>query len=98
MAIQGVPSRRARAEKRGPSIVGSASEMAVLKILAPGGLLTCEQLAAQANQTIRATRGAVLRLQRRGLIMSTYGQAGWQITRRGRAVDATKRRRFSWVS
>ncbi|ATL67192.1 hypothetical protein CRH09_14290 [Nocardia terpenica] len=78
-------------------IADSAAEMAVLTILAPGGLLTCDQLAAQTHQTTRSTRGAVLRLQGRGLIMPTYNRARWQITDRGRAVQATKGRRFAWL-
>ncbi|ATL70759.1 hypothetical protein CRH09_35840 [Nocardia terpenica] len=69
--------------------------MAVLKILAPGGLLTCDQLAAQAHQTARCTRGAVLRLQGRGLIVPTYNRARWQITDRGRAAQAAKGHRFA---
>ncbi|ATL67487.1 hypothetical protein CRH09_16040 [Nocardia terpenica] len=72
--------------------------MAVLQLLAPGGLLTCQQLAAQTHQTMRTTRGAVLRLQGRGLIMPTYSRARWQITDRGRAVEAAKGRRFGWKS
>ncbi|ATL66271.1 hypothetical protein CRH09_08720 [Nocardia terpenica] len=72
--------------------------MAVLRILAPGGLLTCDQLAAQAHQTTRTTRAAVLRLQGRGLIMPTYDRARWQITDRGRAVQKAKGCRFIWTS
>ncbi|ATL69052.1 hypothetical protein CRH09_25625 [Nocardia terpenica] len=69
--------------------------MAVLKILAPGGQLTCDQLAAQTHQTTRSTRGAVLQLQGRGLIMSPYNRARWQITDRGRVAQAAKGHRFS---
>ncbi|ATL70818.1 hypothetical protein CRH09_36200 [Nocardia terpenica] len=71
--------------------------MSVLTILAPGGLLTCDQLANQTHQTMRTTRAAVLRLHRRGLIMPTYGRARWQITDRGRTAQATKAHRFSWA-
>ncbi len=98
MTVQGDPSSRTRARKLCPDSVGSAAEMAVLKILAPGGLLTCDQLAAQARQTMRTTRGAILRLQGRGLVVPTYNRARWQITARGRAVEAAKGRRFAWMS
>lgn len=89
-AVHGVsPSRRnpyliVRMAKLRPRLTGPAAEMAVLKVLEPGGQLTCDQLSRQTQHTTWATRHAVTRLARRGLITTDYRRARWRITRLGR--------------
>ncbi|WP_156769444.1 hypothetical protein [Nocardia sp. 852002-20019_SCH5090214] len=58
------------------------AETAVLNVLAPGGLLTLEQVAAQAHLTGRATRRTLGRLMARGLIGLAY-HSRWTITQQG---------------
>lgn len=73
----------------------TAADFAVLGVLAPGGLLTVEQLAQQARLTAWSVRSALLRLQSRGLIMDCRHRGRWTITQRGRGEWAAKGRRFT---
>ncbi|MBF6465899.1 GntR family transcriptional regulator [Nocardia beijingensis] len=73
----------------------TAADFAVLGVLAPGGLLTVEQLAQQARLTSWTVRSALLRLQSRGLIMDCQHRGRWAITPRGRGEWAAKGRRFT---
>ncbi|MEG8182081.1 MarR family transcriptional regulator [Nocardia terpenica] len=72
---------------------GTVAESEVLGVLAPGGLLTAGQIAAQAQLTSWAARRAIGQLESRGLIMANPYQARWSITPRGRnLVSVTKGR------
>ncbi len=73
----------------------TAADFAVLGVLAPGGLLTVDQLAQQARLTAWSVRSALLRLQSRGLIMDCRHRGRWAITPRGRGEWAAKGRRFT---
>ncbi|KZM71329.1 hypothetical protein IU500_08100 [Nocardia terpenica] len=77
------------------AVNGRAAEFAVLAILSPGGQLTAQQLSEQARLTAWATRGALARLEKRGLVVSTYGRARWRVTKRGRAAVIVKGERFA---
>lgn len=72
-----------------------AAEFAVLRVLLPGGLLTVDQLAGEAALTSSSARGAVARLERRGLIVGPGRRGRWEITHRGRGEWASKGKRFT---
>ncbi|MEC3918910.1 MarR family transcriptional regulator [Nocardia sp. CDC160] len=74
---------------------GLAAEYAVLGVLAPGGLLTVDQLASNAGITTWAARAAVARLERRGLIVDAGRRGRWSITVRGRGAWVAKGSRFT---
>ncbi len=66
-----------------------ATEVAVLSVLAPGGMLTVAQIGREASLTGWSTRYALASLDARGLVVS--GRRGrWQISLRGRAALAIK--------
>ncbi|ATL70263.1 hypothetical protein CRH09_32840 [Nocardia terpenica] len=72
-----------------------AAESAVLGVLAPGGLLSANQITAQAQLTSWSARRAIRQLSARGLIMHAPYQARWSITQRGQQVWSIKHRRFA---
>ncbi|MEG8177779.1 helix-turn-helix domain-containing protein [Nocardia terpenica] len=74
---------------------GIGAETAVLGVLVPGGMLTVDQIAQQAQLTNWSARRAVTQLASRGLVMVTPHRARWSITPRGRAAWAAKSRRYS---
>ncbi len=63
-----------------------AAALAVLGVLAPGGMLTVDQLARQTPLTKWTARQAVALLRAQGRIRACPGQARWSITPRGRAA------------
>ncbi|KZM70894.1 hypothetical protein AWN90_40935 [Nocardia terpenica] len=67
----------------GRTLTATAVEMDVLRTLAPGGQLTCDQLSRETRHTTWDIRHAVGRLARRGLITTDYRRARWRITRLG---------------
>lgn len=67
------------------------TERAVLRTLAPGGLLTTAQLQRATAHTTRSIRNALARLHARGLIVPSRDRSRWQLSPRGRAVAATVR-------
>lgn len=77
--------------------IGTGAEMALLSLLEPGGLLTVAQLTSQARLTTWTARAAVARLEKRGLIVPSYGRARWRITDRGRKALAVKGCRYTWT-
>ncbi len=72
-----------------------AAESAVLGVLAPGGLLSANQITVQAQLTSWSVRRAIRQLSARGLIVHAPYQARWSITQRGQHVWAVKQRRFA---
>jgi DNA-binding IclR family transcriptional regulator len=62
-----------------------ASELAVLRVLAPGGQLTLVQLARDARLGRWMTRKAIEYLDARGCVVPTYARDRWRITDTGRA-------------
>ncbi|WP_067474035.1 hypothetical protein [Nocardia amamiensis] len=64
----------------------TVAETAVLAVLAPGGMLTAEQITRYAQLIEWNARRAIGRLESRGLIMATPYEARWSITPRGVAV------------
>ena len=64
----------------------TAAETAVLAVLAPGGLLTADQIIRQAELTGWSARRAIGQLESRGLIMALPHVARWSITPRGRTA------------
>ncbi|ATL65300.1 hypothetical protein [Nocardia terpenica] len=68
--------------------IGQAAESAVLNVLAPGGMLTAQQISNQAELTGWATRHAIEQLAQRGLIMPVAHRSRWSITARGRLARA----------
>ncbi|BDT98822.1 MULTISPECIES: MarR family transcriptional regulator [Nocardia] len=71
------------------------AEAAVLGVLAPGGMLTADQISREAQLTRWSTRRVIGQLESRGLIMATAHGSRWSVTPRGRAAWATKFRRFA---
>ncbi len=71
------------------------TEVAILGVLAPGGLFTASQIMQRAHLTSWSVRRALVQLSARGLIMHAPYQAKWSITARGQHVWATKQRRFA---
>jgi len=65
---------------------GIAAQTAALGILAPGGMLTADQITAQAGLGGWAARRAIGGLSAHGLIMPTRYDARWSITPRGLAA------------
>lgn len=62
---------------------GTTAETEVLSVLAPGGMLTAAQIAAQAQLTTWSARLEIGQLESRGLIAAVLHQARWSITPRG---------------
>jgi len=60
------------------------AELAVLRVLAPGGQLSVIQLARQTDLGGWAVRTAIGYLDERGLLVPTYDRQCWRITPRGR--------------
>lgn len=60
-----------------------AADTAVLNVLAPGGILTVDQVAAQSELTAWSTRRALSRLVARGLIVRLPHRACWSLAPRG---------------
>lgn len=73
--------------------IDTAAETAVLDVLAPGGLLSADQIMRQALLSSWSTRRAIGHLSSRGLIMPTLNRARWSITARGLAAWTGARRR-----
>ncbi|MBF6064084.1 hypothetical protein IU500_27090 [Nocardia terpenica] len=71
----------------------AVAELTVLSVLLPGGQLTAHQLSNEAHLSLWAVRGAITRLERRGLIVPSYRRARWRITERGSAMAIAKRKR-----
>ncbi|WP_216897121.1 hypothetical protein [Nocardia alni] len=61
-------------------------ELAVLRVLAPGGQLTLIQLARDTRLRRWVTRTAIEYLDARGLVVPTYAHDRWRITSTGRAL------------
>ncbi|PSR59449.1 hypothetical protein C8259_26685 [Nocardia nova] len=74
---------------RSPGV--NPAERAVLRTLAPGGLLTTAQPQRATAHTTRSIRNALARLHPRGLIVPSRDRCRWQLSPRGRAVAATIR-------
>ncbi|WP_454195213.1 hypothetical protein [Nocardia sp. Marseille-Q1738] len=74
---------------------GTAAETAILAVLAPGGMLTADQITRDAQLTEWSARRAIGQLESRGLIMATPHSARWSITPRGRSAWANKGRRYA---
>lgn len=83
------------AHARGMKATCLAAEFAILRVLASSGSLTLAQLATQAQLTTGAARGAVARLESRGLIVAPGRGCRWEITSRGKGEWITKGRRFT---
>lgn len=67
-----------------------STEAAVLAALAPGGILTSDQIRRHAALTSWRTRQALVRLRARGLIVPDIHRARWQISARGRSHTAAR--------
>ncbi len=62
------------------------TESAVLDVLAPGGMLTAEQIKRRAHVTSWRARRAIRRLSSRGFILRSPFQSRWLITPHGNAA------------
>ncbi|WP_067462628.1 hypothetical protein [Nocardia amamiensis] len=80
----------ADADARGLSVDTGTAEAAVLAVLAPGGMLTADQISRDAQLTGWSARRAIGQLESRGLIMATPHASRWSITPRGRSVWAAQ--------
>lgn len=69
---------------------GTAAETAILAVLAPGGMLTAEQISRSARLTRWSTHRAIGQLESRGLITATPYAPRWSITPRGRRAWGAK--------
>ncbi|MBF6064705.1 hypothetical protein IU500_24715 [Nocardia terpenica] len=78
-----------------PRLTGPAVEIDVLRMLAPGGQLTCDQLSRQTRNTTWAIRHAVGGLAKGGLITTDHRRASWRITGLGRQRLARKAARLA---
>ncbi len=67
-----------------------AAEVAVLSVLAPGGMLTVAQIGRETALTGWSTRNELASLDVRGLVVPSRSRGRWQISLRGRAALAVK--------
>ncbi|RDI49964.1 MarR family transcriptional regulator [Nocardia mexicana] len=72
-----------------------AAEVAVLSVLAHGGVLTVAQIGRDASLTGWTTRNTLACLDARGLVVRNRTRGRWQINPRGRAALAVNRVRSS---
>ncbi len=76
-------------------MVMTEAQERVLAVLEPGGMLTVDQIARDAELTKHRTRTAVIALQSRGLVTPCVRSCAgrYQITGRGRGKISALRRR-----